>query len=1142
MLRGIEIEENPGPAPLHAPHLYSAQDLELVLQLPSSTFSSAYVRNLPLILSGNGKFSWTTGFRALLEEALSSILFQKVRRDLTIQTLISFCHAERISRISVSSSGSPEEGTICKAVAEAGLEILDTAMGQERPSGLSSYSYDGTATSGINANPSQLPFQSIAKSKIAVVGMSGRFPCAENIDSFWNLLYKGSDVHTVVPLTRWKAETHVDTTGKVKNTSKTPFGCWLENAGLFDAKFFHLSPREAPQVDPAQRIALHTTYEAIEMAGIVPGATPSTQKDRVGVFFGVTSNDWMETNSAQNIDTYMIPGGNRAFIPGRINYFFKFSGPSYSIDTACSSSLASIHTACNSLWRGDIDTAIVGGTNVLTNPDFTAGLDRGHFLSRTGNCKTFDDAADGYCRGEGVCTVILKRLEDAIADSDPIQGLILSASTNHSADADSITRPHGQAQRAIFQKLLHETATDPLDVSFVEMHGTGTQAGDAEEMKSVLEVFAPPVNDSKRARDDQHPLFLGSIKANIGHGEAASGVSSLAKVLLMMKHNTIPPHCGIKTKINHKFPTDLLERNVHIANKPISWPQQETRTRKVLLNNFSAAGGNSALILEDAPLRPTVLEADPRTYHCVAVSAKNAISLKGNIASVIKYLNANNCLLSALSYTTTARRIHHPHRVMVSGCTTDEIKAQLYAASKDESRLARRKGKPHIVFAFTGQGSSYAGMGKHLYKYFTSFRSHLNRLDHISQELGFPSFLPIITKPDADLQGFTPLIAQLAIVCLEMALNTLWISWGVYPQSVIGHSLGQYPALNAAGVLSELDTIYLVGKRAKLLEDHCQPNSHKMFAVKSSADAVKSLLSETGCEVACINGYENIVISGSRQMAKKAQDVLRLRGITTMPLNIPYAFHSSQVDPILDKLRDAARSVTFSKPSIPVICPTTSNVINEQQFDPVYVVDHCRGRVDIPGALEAAKISEAINEKSMVIEVGPQPVVSKMIKAVLGDSCASLSSLEPKGDPWKLLTKILSTLYVSGVELTWTDYHRDFKASHSVLHLPAYSWELKNYWMQYVNDWSLRKSDPIASVGQGRLPLKKDLALTSRPEAKSPRLESTTIHSVVKESIHGGQGELITEGDISRSDLSPLVQGHKVNGIPLCTPVSKKKP
>ncbi|EAA58778.1 conserved hypothetical protein [Aspergillus nidulans FGSC A4] len=234
-----------------------------------------------------------------------------------------------------------------------------------------------------------------------------------------------------------------------------------------------MSPREALQADPAQRLALLTAYEALEGAGFVPDSTPSTQRDRVGIFYGMTSDDYREVNSGQDIDTYFIPGGNRAFTPGRINYYFKFSGPSVSVDTACSSSLAAIHLACNSIWRNDCDTAITGGVNILTNPDNHAGLDRGHFLSRTGNCNTFDDGADGYCRADGVGTVVLKRLEDALADNDPILGVINGAYTNHSAEAVSITRPHVGAQAFIFKKLLNEANVDPKNISYIEMHGTG---------------------------------------------------------------------------------------------------------------------------------------------------------------------------------------------------------------------------------------------------------------------------------------------------------------------------------------------------------------------------------------------------------------------------------------------------------------------------------------------------------------------------------------------------------------------------------------------------------------------------------------------------------------------------------------------
>lgn len=503
----------PIKAPYHAPHLFSDDDIESILSTTSPERWAAQFAAIPTISSATGEFIWAGNFRSLLRAAIDDILIKPLRWDKLSQRLGSIAGSARGVPVIMHQFAVPVDGAVRAAVKQRGC---DAPLGLDPSRSLPQSDFSDSSASKLQAMTTTLSSSDQTgrpdKSKIAIIGASGRFPDAEDLTSFWDLLYEGRDVHKVVPPLHWDAKTHVDPTGKSKNTSATPFGCWLDHPELFDARFFNISPREAPQIDPAQRLALLTAYEAIEEAGIVAGATPSTQKDRVGVFYGVTSNDWMETNSAQKIDTYFIPGGNRAFIPGRINYFFNFSGPSYSVDTACSSSLAAIHVACNALWRGEIDTAIAGGTNVLTNPDFTAGLDKGHFLSRTGNCKTFDDNADGYCRGEGVATVILKRLEDAIADKDPIQAVISGGYTNHSAEAESITRPLVAAQKDIFRKVLNSAGVDPYDVGYVEMHGTGTQAGDAAEMRSVLETFAP--DNTRQKRNGEQALYVGSAKVS----------------------------------------------------------------------------------------------------------------------------------------------------------------------------------------------------------------------------------------------------------------------------------------------------------------------------------------------------------------------------------------------------------------------------------------------------------------------------------------------------------------------------------------------------------------------------------------------------------------------------------------------------
>ncbi|KAI9694041.1 MAG: Type I Iterative PKS [Bathelium mastoideum] len=1100
-------------APYHAKHLYRDDDVDAILSDLGDAgprfLSSA--NTIPIISSTTGKVVPPTSYPEKLRTAVRDCLQNAIRWDLTaggvsghIQSL-GTDNSFAIYPIATTSDGLGL--SIQKSLGQPSR--LATSPSPEVPILSSHDSYGSPA----------------GKSKIAIIGISGRFPHASSMDALWDVLVRGVDTHELVPPSRWNARSHVadiTTTSLPKNVSGTGFGCWLHDAANFDARFFNMSPREAPQVDPAQRIALLTAAEALEQAGIVPDRTQSTRKDRVGVYFGSTSNDWMETNSAQNIDTYFIPGGNRAFIPGRINYHFKFSGPSYTIDTACSSSLAAIHLACNALWRGEVDTAIVGGTNVLTNPDMTAGLDRGHFLSKTGNCKTFDDSADGYCRGEAVGTAILKRLDDAIADKDPVQACILSIATNHSAEADSITRPHVGAQQALFENVLAEAGVHANNISYCEMHGTGTQAGDAGETASVLETLAPS-SPPAAVRKPNQSLHIGAAKSNVGHGEAAAGITSLAKVLLMLKNSTIPPHCGIKTKINHKLP-DLEPRNTFIAKRPLAWERPPKAVRQVLLNNFSAAGGNTALVLEDAPEIPSSDHPDPRMHHVVAVSAKTPVSLENNLKNLISWIDGqednSNLSLSRLSYTTTARRMHHPHRVMVAGTDLRSIQQKLVESLEQKAGSSRPIGQPACVFAFTGQGAHFVGMGADLYSRLASFRADIHRYDQICLSSSLPSIRKLFDGTTDAYDKASPTMLQLASVCLQMALFRMWTAFGLVPKAVVGHSLGEYAALYAAGVLSQADVISLVGRRAQLLESHCQQGSHAMLAIRSSAGGLESILGPPGegYEISCFNGNQSTVLGGTRAQMDKVRPSLTTRGLSHTFLEVPFAYHTSQVEPVLTALDSLARSIRFAEPTIPIISPTCGKVIYQSKdFGSDFVVKHCRASVNMVEALKLAKEAGLVQEKMMGIEIGPAPVVVKMVKEVAGTSFQTFPSIQKGEDTWKLLTQALTKLYINGADIDWTAYHEDFESCQQCLDLPAYSWDLKEYWIQYVHDWSLRKGDP---------PLR----------ASPAKLESTGIHKVVQDDFGGKSGELIVEADLSRPDLHPMVQGHKVYGVPLCTP------
>ncbi|WZH40776.1 type I polyketide synthase [Fusarium acuminatum] len=1105
-------------APYHASHLYSQDDIDEVLELAAPTFISK--STIPVISSCSGEVLESLDYTQLLRHCVNDMLIQRL--DLTKVS-------QAVHHLLMNSSSSAS--ILLRPVATS---VSNSIVSSMEPSLAERCVVDSSMSPSASVHlpsPKQQPKAPSKSSKIAIVSMSGRFPDAANLGDFWDLLYEGRDVHRQIPEDRFNAELHYDNSGRRKNTSKVMNGCFIKQPGLFDAKFFNISPKEAEQSDPGQRMALETAYEALEMAGIVPDRTPSTQRDRVGVFYGMTSDDWREVNSGQNVDTYFIPGGNRAFTPGRLNYFFKFSGPSASVDTACSSSLAAIHLACNALWRNDCDTAIAGGTNVMTNPDNFAGLDRGHFLSRTGNCNTFDDAADGYCRADGVGTIILKRMEDAEADNDPILGVILGAYTNHSAEAVSITRPHAGAQEYIFSKLLRESGVNPYDVSYIEMHGTGTQAGDATEMSSVLKAFAPTSGFGGRL--PHQSLHLGSVKANVGHGESASGVVALIKTLLMMQNNMIPPHCGIKTKINHHFPTDLVQRNVHIAGTPTPWTRSAEggSMRTAFVNNFSAAGGNSAVLLQDAPLPAVSVDSvDPRSSHVVTVSARSVESLRGNLVNIREFLQGQDGsqtdLLGKLSYTTSARRMHHQFRTSVTAQNLEQLSRGLEAAiERQDVKRIPAAARP-VGFVFSGQGAQYSGMGKDYFEHFTVFRSEIMSYDSIARSQGFSSILPLI-RGKIKVESLSPVESQLGLACLQMALAKLWKSFGIEPSFVLGHSLGHYAALHIAGVLSATDTIYLTGTRAQLLTNKCQAGSHSMLAVRASLLQIQQFLDANIHEVACVNGPREVVISGKFADIDQLADILASDNIKATRVKLPFAFHSAQVDPILFDLDTVASRVTFHSPQIPVLCALDSSVINPGNhgvIGPLHLQRHCRETVNFEGALHAAEREKIINRNSTLwIEIGPHVVCSAFLKASLGPDTPTIASLRRNDDCWKVLADGLSTLYNAGLPIDWDEYQRDFKACHRVLRLPSYSWDHKNYWIQYKHDWSLTKGDPPATAN------------TNGSTEAASTLSTPSVQKILQETLYDKLLTIVAESDLSNPQLNEIAQGHRVNGVKVCT-------
>ncbi|KAI5923108.1 polyketide synthase [Camillea tinctor] len=1096
--------------PYHAAHLHGSLDIEKMLRLNDEAVTAALAGSKPR----SGIMSCVTGVafserntKDLLKAVVHEILNEPLMFHKALNGSVNEAREFNGSRVLVIPFGPTQAaGTLASALkSETKLDVVIRAPPTvSRESNMTSIGNHG----------------SNGQCKLAIVGMAGRFPDSESHEALWELLERGIDAHRVVPADRFPAETHVDPTGKAINTSHTPYGNWIKNPGHFDPRFFNMSPREAFQTDPMQRMALTTAYEALEMSGYVPNRTPSTRLDRIGTFYGQTSDDWREINAAQEVDTYYITGGVRAFGPGRINYHFGFSGPSLNIDTACSSSAAALQVACTALRAKECDTAIVGGLSCMTNSDIFSGLSRGQFLSKEHNCNTFDNDADGYCRADGCASVIVKRLDDALADKDNILAVVLGSQTNHSADAISITHPHGPTQSVLSRSILDEAGVDPLDVDYVEMHGTGTQAGDGTEMISVTDVFAP----ANRHRSADRPLYLGAVKSNVGHGEAASGVTALIKVLMMLKKNAIPPHIGIKKEINKTFPTDLGDRGVNIAFHKTPFVRRDGKPRRVFVNNFSAAGGNTGLLLEDGPRYKTAT-VDPRSQHVITVTGKSKAAMIRNAENLVKWMEENpSTSVSHVAYTTTARKIQHYWRMNVIASSLVEAQEAIKERLKSNFVPAAPE-QPKVAFMFTGQGSHYAGLGKELYAYHSIFRQAIDEYNQLSLIHGFPSFLPLIDGSEPEVQKLSPVVVQLGLAAFEMALARLWSSWGIQPSVVLGHSLGEYAALHVAGVLSASDTIYLVGARAQLLVEKCTAGTHAMLAIMGSVETVTEALgSRAGStNIACINGPRETVLSGASTEIAEIAEQLSGAGFKCTQLKVPFAFHSAQVEPILDDFEKLSRSVRFQVPKIPVISPLLGKLVEHEPINPTYLRNHAREAVNFLGGLVSAQQSGVIDEKTVWLEVGPHPVCANMVKAAFGLVTIATPSLRRNEPTYKTLSSTLCTLHSAGLNLDWNEYHRDFDASVRLLDLPTYSFDLKNYWLQYSGDWCLTKNRGSLTAPQ-----------TKAIEAPKPKLSTTTVQNVTKEEIKGDIAILETESEMTEENLRKVCSGHLVNGTALC--------
>ncbi|WP_225912764.1 non-ribosomal peptide synthetase/type I polyketide synthase [Nostoc flagelliforme] len=900
---------------------------------------------------------------------------------------------------------------------------------------------------------------------IAIIGIGCRFPKANNPEVFWQLLRNGVDGISEVPTSRWDAHAFYEPSRSQRGKMNTRWGGFLEQVDQFDPQFFGISPREAESMDPQQRLLLEVSWEALENAGKAPEKLAGSN---TGVFVGISNFDYsqLQINQTTQLDAYTGTGNAFSIAANRLSYFLDLHGPSWAVDTACSSSLVAVHQACQSLRQGECELALAGGVNLILTPQLTITFSQAGMMAVDGRCKTFDADADGYVRGEGCGVVILKRLGDAQRDGDNILAVIKGSAVNQDGRSNGLTAPNGHAQQAVIRQALQNADVAAAEISYIEAHGTGTFLGDPIELNSLKEVLM-------QERSPGQTCLIGSVKTNIGHLEAAAGIASLIKVVLSMNHGEIPPHLHLKQVNPH---ISLAGTSLAIATSLQRW----SRGIKPLLagvSSFGFGGTNAHIIVEQAPQESQKPTASDRSLHLLTLSAKNETALKELAQSYVSYLsNHPDAPLADICFTANSGRSHFNHRLAIVTESTTQLSEQLTAFTTGKQASGVINGtveianRPKIVFLFTGQGSQYHAMGRKLSETQPTFRKILQQCDQLLKPYLDQSLLEILygTTETAHLLNETA-YTQPALFALEYALAELWRSWGIVPDAVIGHSVGEYVAACVAGVFSLEDGLMLVAERGRLMQS--LPHNGEMAVVFAEQEKVVNILTQyerepsgvardTSISIAAVNGPNNIVISGLREYVQSAVEQFQSQGITVKPLQVSHAFHSPLMKPILDEFESKAATVNFQAPQIALISNLTGEIFSSGEIpDASYWRRHLREPVQFAAGMNTL----AEQGDKVFLEIGPRPTLSGMGKRCLPNVKSTwLPSLQHGQDDWQVLLNSLGILDTQGVEVNWVGYDRDYQR-HKIS-LPTYPFQRKRYWFESdegrnVNSMDLKNSD-----------------------------------------------------------------------------------
>ncbi|GAA0297606.1 hypothetical protein GCM10010302_40300 [Streptomyces polychromogenes] len=914
---------------------------------------------------------------------------------------------------------------------------------------------------------------------IAVVSMACRYPGGvSSPEELWEVVREGRDVVGAFPADRGWRDVY-DPDPDAPGSAYVRQGGFLADAAGFDAEFFGISPREALATDPQQRLLLETSWEAFERAGIVPA---DVRGDEVGVFSGVSSTEygWRFLEAGQReLEGYLLYGSSLSVASGRVAYELGLTGPAVSLDTACSSSLVALHLAVRSLRAGECSLALAGGALVMSSPAAFVEFARQGALSPDGRCKAFADGADGTGWAEGVGVLLLERLSDARRNGHPVLALVRGSAVNQDGASNGLTAPNGRAQEKVIRRALADAGVAPAEVDLVEAHGTGTVLGDPIEADALLATYG-------RERPEGRPLWLGSLKSNMGHAQAAAGVAGVIKTVMAMRHRHLPRTLHVGEPSRH---VDWSSGGVELLVEGREWTRADG-PRRAGVSSFGVSGTNAHVILEEAPPQepaeaPAPGPALPGGLVPWVLSGKSAAALEGQAAKLRAFLAAGpDADLAAVGASLVSARTRFEHRAVVLGRGRDgllEALASLGTGAESPAVVRGAAGTPGgVAFVFPGQGSQWAGMGRRLYADFPAFARQLDACADALSEWVDWSLLDVLHGVEGAPSLDRVDVVQPALFAVMVSLAGLWRSWGVEPAAVVGHSQGEIAAACVSGALSLRDAARIVALRSRALVDLIGYGG--MASVAESADVVEERLAPWSgrISVAVVNGPRSVVVSGEPEALDEFVEKMKADGAQARRISVDYASHSPQVARVRDQVTAPLAGISPGPSAVPFYSTLYGEVIDTGRLNPEYWYDNLRERV----LFESSVRRMADDGFRVFIEMSPHPVLTVPVQEIVEDldDALVLASSRRDRDETESVLGSLAGLHVRGGSVDWNALFGERPRAD----LPTYAFQRQRYWLASARTAAAAAELPPADGDGAReraVPLPERLAGLSGEDA-----------------------------------------------------------